>query len=144
MNPLDPDYKPTHRKGRQGRLPKPDLAVVIGDMWDQPPDDHDRQFAGFGLGLEPDEVPEFDTRMELQVWVFRMHALRGSKEHFQELGDRAAPKPSRVTKADTGSTRGKTSGAPKSEAEKWFAAVDGDASQEDDTSPDAEDFEELM
>ena len=131
MNPLDPDYKPNYQKGRQGRLAKPDLAAIVGSAWDEPPDEHDRKFAGYGLGLEPEEIPDFDTRLELQVWVFRMHALRGSKEHFQELGDRAAPKPSRVTKAETGSTRGRTSGASKSEAEKWFAAVDGEEIEDD-------------
>lgn len=132
-NPKDPDYDPKgYRNGERGRSKKPDLAQMIGDGWDKEPTQTDYNMAAQGLGLKPREVPRFDTVAELQVWVFRMNGLRGSKEHFQELGDRAAPKPSRTTAGGAGvSSRGPT-GKSRTAAERWFAELDGGADEEED------------
>lgn len=134
-NELDPDYDPKgYRNGKPGRGPKPRLEKMIGDAWDKEPGDMDYVFAARGLALEPSEVPVFDSIAELQLWVFRMHGLRGSKEHFQELADRASPKPSRMQGLGGGgqrSTRGYTSAA-SSEAEKWFASLEAPVESEGD------------
>lgn len=122
------DYDPKgYKNGRPGRGPKPKLDEMIGDAWGKTPEEWDYEMAARGLGLEADQIPVFETVAELQVWVFRMHALRGSKEHFQELGDRAAPKPSRMQRPEEAkNTRGATSKAPQSEADRWFAAIHGE------------------
>ena len=134
MNPRDPDYDPKgYQGGKRGRGPKPKLEEMIGNAWNEPPGEMEYEFAALGLGKKADELLLFETNAALQVWVFRMHALRGSKEHFQELGDRASPKPSRLHGAQsTRTTRGKTSKASRSEQEKWFDNIEGEYDDEED------------
>lgn len=106
---------------------KPNLEEMIGKEWDKHPGPLERKFAAMGLGIEEDDVPDFDTVAELQVWVFRMFALRGSKDHWTELGDRAAPKPSRLKELNqTSSTRTRKAGKPSQEDE-WFGNLDAAA-----------------
>lgn len=125
-NPLDPDYDPKgYKGGRPGRRARPKLEELIGEEWAKCPGEMELKFAATGLGLEEHEIPPFDTNLELQLWVFRMHSLRGSKEHFQELGDRYGPKPSRLRDLDSkkntrGATRAATSGV-----DAWFGDTDG-------------------
>ena len=136
-NPQDPDYDPKgFRRGSEkgGRGPRPNLEAMIGVEWAKKPGKADNKMAAQGLGLPVEDVPQFDTIAELQVWVFRMHGLRGSKEHFQELGDRAAPKPSRTQGADgSRSTRKSNARASKSEADRWFEGLDGVSGEDDDS-----------
>lgn len=133
MNSLDPDYDPKGYKGSQGRGPAPKLEDLIGDAWAEMPGELECKFAAMGLGMEIDDIPAFETNAELQVWVFRMHALRGSKEHFQELGDRSSPKPSRLQGLnDSRTTRGATRGAPQSEQDRWFGQLEGSVDEDED------------
>ena len=123
---LDPGYDPKGYRGSQGRGPAPKLADLIGEAWRDAPTELEYEFAERGLGLESGKIPVFGTNAELQVWVFRMHSLRGSKEHFQELADRTSPKPSRLQGLnESRTTRGATSTAPQSEQEKWFGGLEG-------------------
>jgi len=137
-NPLDPDYDPKgFRRGSKkgGRGARPNLEAAIGLAYEQEPIESHYEMAAKGLGKQPDEIPRFETVLDLQVWVFQMHGLRGSKEHFQELGDRAAPKPSRTQGADGArSTRKSNVRGSQSEADKWFAGLDGDAGDDEDDS----------
>lgn len=122
------------------------LIAAIGEQWDERPGSTERMVAARGLGLADEQVPDFATNHELQVWVFRMHALQGSEAHFRELGDRMAPKPGR-TNAKT-APRGPTAGAmtaggaaSTAEADEWFknlGAARGAAAVEES------DGEELM
>lgn len=118
---------------------KPNLEEMIGAEWDKVPGELERKFAAIGLGIQEDEVPDFDTVAELQVWVFRMFALRGSKDHWTELGDRAAPKPSRLKELNqSNSTRTRKAGVPLEE-DKWFGNLDAN-----NTPPPEEDDEDIM
>ena len=136
-NPLDPDYDPKGYRGSQGRSAKPKLENLIGDAWGQTPGELEYKFAALGLGMEPEELPKFETNADLQVWVFRMHALRGSKEHFQELGDRSSPKPSRLQGMnEKKSTRGATANASQSEQDRWFAGLEAPQESPDDVEDD--------
>ena len=131
-NPLDPEYDPKGYRGSQGRGPAPKLSDLIGDAWQEAPGELEYKYAAIGLGMETEEVPVFETNAGLQVWVFRMHALRGSKEHFQELGDRSSPKPSRLQGLnDSRTTRGATSFGPQSEQDKWFGQLEGSVDEGD-------------
>lgn len=137
MNPLDPGYDPKGYKGSQGRGSRPKLEDLIGDAWAEAPGEIECKFAAMGLGMEISEIPVFATNAELQVWVFRMHALRGSKEHFQELGDRSSPKPSRLQGLNgSQSTRGLTRPCPQSEEDKWFAGMEGPSDEDQDVDAD--------
>ncbi len=118
-----------------GRPPAPRLVDSIRKQWNESPNDLENKMAAEGLGVDPSEVPVFETVYELQVWVFRMKGLKGSEAHFRELGDRAAPKPSRLAglhrnpnqRAVAGS-----GGATDQEADTWFAHLDGEISDEND------------
>lgn len=109
----------------------PNLEELIRGQWDKEPTSADYHAAAQGAGVEPDQVPICESVAELQLFVFRMRALHGSHEHFRELGDRAAPKPSRMRelKGEGGSTRGPTRGK-LSEADRWFANLENP--EEDD------------
>ncbi len=131
-------FKDGHSQPGPGRPPAPKLVDSIREQWNEPPTELENKMAAEGLGIDPAEVPVFETVYELQVWVFRMKGLKGSENHFRELGDRAAPKPSRLaglnrnpnSRAVAGS-----GGATDQEADLWFANLDGektDAGEDED------------
>lgn len=136
-NPQDPDYDPKgYRRGSAagGRGPRPTISHLIDEMFDREPIEIEYEQVARGLGHKAEQVPRFVTVRELHLWVQHMHGLRGSKEHFQELGDRAAPKPSRTQGADgSRSTRKSNGRASQSEADRWFAGLDGVGDADDDS-----------
>ncbi len=139
LNELDPNYDPKGHKGGGGRAAAPKLADLIADGWNESPDEHCKRFAAFGLAMKPEDIPHFETIAEMQTWVFRMHSLRGSKEHFTELADRVSPKPSRLAglNADD-STRTRNHSGQTSAQDQWFEGLEREAPL--DEKPDDEDL----
>ncbi len=131
----DGRFKEGHDLGGPGRPPAPKLIDSIREQWSEVPGELEIEMAAQGLGIDKDQVPAFETTYELQIWVFRMKGLKGSENHFRELGDRAAPKPSRLAglgrNPNSRSVAG-SGGATDEEADKWFADLEGTTGEDDE------------
>ena len=112
------------------RLPNdPRVHDAVNDRLHATPSIFDYEVAAVGLGIKADKVPRAGSLSELLVWVFSMHSLRGSGEHFRELVERVAPKVGR-RKAEKPASRavpGVLAGAgmaATAEANAWFEGLD--------------------
>lgn len=116
------------RPKEQGRKEESKLLGAIGARFNERPGELELELVARGLGVEPSKLPNFDTIGELQIWVFSLHGLMGSEQHFKELVERVVPKASRarVDNPRPGPVAGAMGAAglsSTSEADLWFDSL---------------------
>ncbi|MDE0896741.1 MAG: hypothetical protein OSB10_09165, partial [Planctomycetota bacterium] len=81
-------------KGGPGRPKKADLfAKSLREAGEEQPSQLHNKLAARGLGIEEEDIPNFDTIRELNCWVVQLASISGDTKTQAALLDREAPKP---------------------------------------------------